>query len=603
MDPLSLLGIIILIIIVLRLRERVSRIERKFQAGPPTQPQAAPAAVYGESRGAPPASATATPPVTTAAPPQHVPADLTWLTSFVTWCKEDWLLKLGALLILIAFGWFARYAFLHNWIGAYTRIFLGIMAGVALLVLGWWRIKRFLHQGSVFLVLGSTTILLTIFAAREIYNFFTPLSALVVMFMSTAFVGLMSVQYRSRALALSSLALAGLAPWLTNAPDPSYVGLFSYLFVVTLGAVWVTVLARLREVTAAALVLITLYSLPHLVSFTHRDADTLLLFAYAFAALFFITNTAGILKARGANITADLVTAGGNGLFLLAWIMTAAEPEWRSLLISAWMVVFAAGAFSIFRLTKRREPFYVYAGVGIAMLAAATSAELDGAALTIAYTIESALVALIAYAVLRDINSAERAGLLLAGPMVLSYRSMISSAWWGSISRRGDLEKPTSFTTVPTWSDRVFHQDFFVLLILAATLLGLGLLFRALRARTGQHDARPYSLLLVIGSFYVYLLLWLSLHAGFNNRDVATTVALVVYTITGLTTYIYGKLHGQTWLRLYGGALLGFVVARLLFVDVWRLALTGRIITFFLVGALLVSSAFLGRRRLAVKQP
>lgn len=577
MEFISIIFGIVLLVLVLQLRGRVSRLEDYVRLKL-THP-APPVIASGEGR---------------AAPPPLTPASPDWARAFISWCKEDWLLKLGALLIIIAFGWFARYAFLNNWIGPMTRIFLGIMAGAALLVLGWWRIKRYLHQGSVFLVLGSTAILLTLFAAREIYNYFTPLSALTVMFMSTAFVGLMSVKYRSHALALSSLALAGVAPWLTNAPEPSYVGLFSYLFVVTLGAVCMTVLARLREVTAAALVLITLYSLPHLVSFTSKDADTLLLFAYAFAALFFITNTAGILKARGADITADLVTAGGNGLFLLAWIMTAAEPEWRSLLISAWMVVFAAGAFLIFRLTKLREPFYVYAGVGVAMLAAATSAELDGATLTIAYTIESGLIALIAYAVLRDVDIAERVSLLLLGPIGLAFASITSRAWQGLPSP--SYFDPRAAYAVSPWYDRVFHQDFFVLLILAATLLGLGLFFRLMRMRATPHEAWAYSLLLAVGSSYAYLLLWLSLHAGFDNRDAATTIALVVYTITGLITYFYGKVHRQAWLRLYGGALLGFVVARLLFVDVWKLALTGRIITFFLVGALLVSTAFLGRR-------
>jgi hypothetical protein len=36
---------------------------------------------------------------------------------FFEWIKEDWLMKLGALLLLIGFGWLASYAFLHNWIG------------------------------------------------------------------------------------------------------------------------------------------------------------------------------------------------------------------------------------------------------------------------------------------------------------------------------------------------------------------------------------------------------------------------------------------------------------------------------------------------------
>ncbi len=115
---------------------------------------------------------------------------------FAAWIKEDWLLKLGALLLLIGFGWLATYAFLNNWIGPMGRIALGIIAGALFILLGWWRIQKYLHQGGVFLVLGSTTILLTTFAARQVYDFFTPFSALAIMFLSTAFVALASVKYR-----------------------------------------------------------------------------------------------------------------------------------------------------------------------------------------------------------------------------------------------------------------------------------------------------------------------------------------------------------------------------------------------------------------------
>ena len=127
---------------------------------------------------------------------------------FIGWLKEDWLLKLGALLLLIGFGWLTTYAFLNDWIGPMGRIALGVIAGSIFILLGYWRIKKYLVQGGIFLVLGSTTILLTIFAARTVYGFFTPLSALIVMFLSTAFVALASVKYNSRALSLLSLTLA-----------------------------------------------------------------------------------------------------------------------------------------------------------------------------------------------------------------------------------------------------------------------------------------------------------------------------------------------------------------------------------------------------------
>src|SRR3989338_7209454 len=121
-------------------------------------------------------------------------------------------------------------------------------------------IKEYLNQGGVFLVLGSTTILLTIFAAREIYGFFTPFSALSVMFLSTAFVAFVSVMYKSRSLAIASLVLAGIAPLLTDAPSTNYVQLFSYLFVVILGAIWIVALTGRRELTTVALLLIAVYS-------------------------------------------------------------------------------------------------------------------------------------------------------------------------------------------------------------------------------------------------------------------------------------------------------------------------------------------------------
>lgn len=502
------------------------------------------------------------------------PIDQDLSSKFADWLKEDWMLKLGALLLLIGFGWLTTYAFLNNWIGPMGRIALGIIAGTIFIILGWWRIQKYIHQGGIFLVLGSTVILLTIFAARGIYGFFTPASALVMMFLSTAFVAFASVKYNSRSLALASLILAGVAPLLVDAPTTDHVGLFAYLFIVTLGAIWIVALTGRRELTLAALILISFYSLPHILLLT-KTTETLLLFAYAFTTLFFITNTIGILKLKGKDIIPDLIAAAGNGLFLLAWIMAVAPNEWKSLIISAWMIVFAVGAFSIFKITQRREPFYVYAGVGIAMLAAATSAELHGATLTIAYTIECGAISLLAYLFLRDIKIALRMNLLLIWPVVLSLNSIDSYVW-----RTG-----------------VIHKEFFVLLVLGLTFLGLGLFFLRNINKDSSMESRQLNIaLLVVGSLYMYMLLWLSLHAGLENDNTAVLISLVVYTIIGLASYFYGLTNNKRGLQIYGGVLVGFVVARLFLVDIWRMVLAGRIITFFSIGALLVGTAFLGKK-------
>src|SRR3989344_9496122 len=155
------------------------------------------------------------------------------------------------------------------------RIILGLIAGALFIVLGWWRIKRYVHQGGIFLVVGSTTILLTLFAAREVYHFFTPLSALAVAFLSIVFVAVASVVHKTRPLALASLILAGIAPFLVDLPRGDYIFLFTYLLLVVLGTVWVVAASGMKDLTFAALILVVLYTLPHVGS-SFFDKDTLL---------------------------------------------------------------------------------------------------------------------------------------------------------------------------------------------------------------------------------------------------------------------------------------------------------------------------------------
>ena len=268
--------------------------------------------------------------------------------SFARWATEDWLMKLGALLLLIGFGWLVRYAFLNNWIGPAGRITLGVACGVLFLAGGWWRMQRFISQGSVFLALGSGIVLLSIFAARFLYDFFTPFSALVVMFLSVAFVGLASVRFRARSLSLVSLALGGVVPLLTHAPTTDYIGLFSYLLVVVIGATWIVALTGWRILTPASLVLVTLYSAQHFTGFISKDSDVLLLFAYAFTGVFFLTSVLGSIRSSEEDPKTDAITAAGVGLFLLVWVVQAAPAEWQRLILVAWMIVFSGGAAFIF---------------------------------------------------------------------------------------------------------------------------------------------------------------------------------------------------------------------------------------------------------------
>lgn len=577
MDGIAFIISVVLLLMMLALKKRVQHLENLIESRGIASRQdiigsapfaSVPVPLEHVSQPAPVVGATPFPQPVEATQPSPFDA-------FVRWAEEDWLMKLGALLLLIGFGWLVRYAFLNNWIGPAGRITIGIACGVLFLVGGWWRVQRFISQGSVFLALGSGIVLLSVFGARYLYDFFTPFSALVIMFLSVAFVALASVRFRVRSLSLVSLALGGVVPLLTHAPTSDYIGLFSYLFVVVIGATWIAALTGWRILTPASLVLVTLYSMQHLTGVVSVDNDVLLLFAYAFTGVFFLTNVIGSVRSSQEDPAADAITAAGVGLFLLVWIWQAAPAEWQSLIMVAWMVVFSAGAFFVFRATGKRVPFFAYAAVSVALLASATAVELEGAWLTIAYIIESACVSLVIYAALGNVQLALRSTLLLAGPAVLSVESIMAREW----------------------RYFVIHKHFVVLLLFASVLSVLGAFFGKKADRQNSSDNLGAVLLLIFGSIYYYALLWLSLHAGFQNDDTAVMIALAVYTIIGIICYFYEAAGGANHVRAYGGALLGFVVGRLLIVDVWNMALAGRIITFFLIGILLMSTAFLWRKK------
>ena len=347
--------------------------------------------------------------------------------------------------------------------------------------------------------------------------------------------------------------------------------MFAYLFVTIVGILWVVAITGWRVLTFASLILIFLYSLP----FVWSDNNTLLLFSFAFSAIFFITNTFALLKLEGKEMNADLITAFGNGAFLLMWILTTAPDNWQSLIIVAWMLIFVGGAFLLFRATGKREPFYIYAGVGIVMLATATAKELSGPALTIAYTIETGLIVLISYFITKKSEVAELLSFLFIGPLFLSLNSISSSAW----------------------NTSVIHDDFFVLLTLFIAFFVLTLYFFKRRLDGDNSVEKVLFTHFILGSVYFYILIWLSSHASVRNNDLATMFSLTLYTIFGLVFYIYGRLRDIVALRKYGGILLALVVGRLILVETGAMELTQRIITFFLVGILLISTAFIGRKK------
>lgn len=497
-------------------------------------------------------------------------------SGFIEWVTKDFMVKLGALLLLLAAGWFVSYAIMAQWIGPAGQIALGLLFGVVLLGVGVWRIQEYRHQGGIFTVLGATVVLLTLLAARLIYGFFTPASVLIAMFLTVGFVAFVSIRFKSEKLAYSGLVMASIAPYFTAAMPMSALELFTYLLVVIAGTLWLVWMTGWTRLTLLSLIITYLYSIGYIsiIGGSTPEEDITLMFSFLFVSLYFAANMVSLVRRHGQeayHMPVHTLTALGIAIYLLTWIETAIDPEWKSLLYAAWAVVFALGTYVVYKFTANRSAFYLYGATSAALIGVATAAELDGPVLTLAFLFEVCLILAVAGKLGMARETMMRISWLLAVPLFLSLESL--NPW--------------------AWGENIFNEHFVVVTLTMMVLFSVAFIFKLKEGKEATREAHLTSQVFdVLGGMYAVSLVWLVTHSMLPD-DMATMLSLIIYTIAGIFFYTTGTREGDTAFRVAGGVLVGIVVLRLLIFEVWNMDLGGRIITFLIIGGMLISTAFI----------
>lgn len=502
---------------------------------------------------------------------------------FIAWLKRDWLMKLGAFFLLLGMGWFLSYAIANNWIGEFGRILIGLVAGSVVMVGGYLRFSTpHKQQAGILMVVGSTTIIMSLSVARGLYDLFTPTTALLMMLASIVFVAFASIVHRRHLLALASMLLAVVAPLLTAAPDPSPTLYVLYLVGVMVGTLWIVFFTGWGYLSTVGVGVLLLMSIAPFTQARPEEQNLILLLASLGAALFVTSSTMALLRAPrenrgGVYLTTALLVA----VYLCVTIGVLVPREWMSLLFVFWSLVFAWGSFACVHLAGRRTPFFVYGGVALVLLSVAAALETEGPTLTIFYLAEATL-ALVLTRLLLTHGETRGVALLFLVPGVLSLGHIVAPAW-----ERG-----------------VLHGDALALVLTMAACVGVGAYIR--RAREGE-DADEALLIgnifYQVGVLYALILVWLVAHGVTMSDDLGTFIALMVYTILGIGLYLMGRDYGQKLIMRWGGGLIGFVALHLILIDVWKLGIEGRVATFIVLGLLLMGAAFVARRDLSAPAP
>ena len=145
----------------------------------------------------------------------------------------------AVVLIIFAAAFFVRYAFENNWIGPIGRVSLTAVAGLALVVAGWyydrrrgWRLFAQMLSGA-----GVVLLYLAAYSAFGFYHLLSQRSAAPFLLIIVVETMILAAQYDAPALALVAVAGGLLTPVLMQSETDQYTSLFLYLALLDAGVV------------------------------------------------------------------------------------------------------------------------------------------------------------------------------------------------------------------------------------------------------------------------------------------------------------------------------------------------------------------------------
>lgn len=549
----------------------------------------------------PPAQATAAsappplPPPANAASAPRPRADLE------TRIGGSWLSRIGILSIAFAAAFFLKYAFENEWIGARTRIFTGIAVGLACVVAGErLRTRGYANYAQSFSGGGIMILYLAVFAAYNFYNLIAQFPALV--WMTAITIAAVVLSLRANSLPIAALGFIGgfLTPVLLSTGVDRQAALFTHLAILDAGALALAYLKRWRVLSyvafAASLALVggwqwQFYE-PRKLWMTLGLTTLLFLLFVAYSAM----STANAQR-KAWWVDGGLALAVAVAYFGLSFALLFGEGYGRGTLtlLAVSLCVLYALLYYTLRSHNAGATFLV---LSIAFLTVALGVRFEGYATTIAWACEATLLT---WAATRSgSKEARRAGAIIF---------LLAVLHWAGV----DAYDVSASGFVPLFNRRALS---------CAILIG-GLLTAAhLNQRSSEGTGREAEKLLNNGfviAAHILAVTLLSLDASRYFRlagnandeligsrglpSLAGQLALsIIWTMYGGALLLAGVWRHSRLLRLLGLCLLGLTIFKVFLFDLASLERFYRIVSFVVLGAILLAVSFLYQQRQRPKE-
>jgi uncharacterized membrane protein len=338
---------------------------------------------------------------------------------------SHWLNRIGISAVLIGVAYFLKFAFDNNWIGPAGRVTIGLLAGIAVIV--WserFRAKGYQAFSYSLKAVGIGALYLSVWAAFQVYALIPSGAAFVMMLAVTATTAALAWAQEAQLLAAFALAGGFSTPLLLSTGQNREIALFGYVLLLDSATLALVAFKPWRRLLAMSFAGTLLLYIGWYSSFYDRSQLTpTLIFATLFFVIFAI---APLIAAQPEgrvslleSVPAILAFVNAVVYFLQAYAMIGQVDKtymaWFALALAALYICLSVQSRSRASSGASQVLPYVHLAVALGFITVAIPIRLDAHWITIGWFVEAGVLLWVGDRIESDLLNAFALGTLILG--------------------------------------------------------------------------------------------------------------------------------------------------------------------------------------------
>jgi uncharacterized membrane protein len=232
-------------------------------------------------------------------------------TDWERFVGENLISKVGIAILVLAIGFFVKYAIDNDWIGPLGRVGVGLLCGAILIGLAHRLRNQYKAFSSVLIGGGLAVLYFTTALAYHQYHLLGQAAAFILMAVVTTFSVVLAMLYNREELAIIALAGGFVTPFLVSNGSGDYKILFTYLLILNTGLLVIAWYKAWRLLNGLAFGFTAVLFGSWLIGLPDKAGQSVYYggaaFGTAFYGLFFTVNIANTIREKKKFIASDFL--------------------------------------------------------------------------------------------------------------------------------------------------------------------------------------------------------------------------------------------------------------------------------------------------------